>query len=125
MKSILCFAFVVFLSPPSLVQNATYDSYAKAREVLDRSIAAYGGIERLRAIENVTFRAEGDTVHRNQSRKPFGSDRTPFKASYMIDAKNTRYRQSQDFWFPGGYHVVNGLAMNKTEGMSGTCCVPR
>ena len=118
MKSILCFAFVVFFSPPPLVQNATYESYAKAREVLDRSIAAYGGVERLRAIENVTFRAEGDTVHRNQSRKPFTSDRTPFKASYMIDAKNTRYRQSQDFWFPGGYHVVNGFAMNKTEGMS-------
>ena len=118
MKSILCFAFVVFLSPSPLVQNATYESYAKAREVLDRSIAAYGGIERLRAIENVTFRAEGDTVHRNQSRKPFTSDRTPFKASYMIDAKNTRYRQSQDFWFPGGYHVVNGFAMNRTEGMS-------
>jgi glyoxylase-like metal-dependent hydrolase (beta-lactamase superfamily II) len=118
MKSILGFAFVVFLSPQPLVQNATYESYAKAREVLDRSIAAYGGIERLRAIENVTFRAEGETVHRHQSRKPFTSDRTPFKASYMIDAKNTRFRQVQDFWFPGGYHVVNGFAMNKTEGMS-------
>src|SRR4029450_5196691 len=75
-------------------------------------------MKRLRAIENGTFRAEGDTVHRNQSRKPFTSDRTPFKASYMIEGKNTRYRHSQDFWFPGGYHVVNGFAMNKTEGMS-------
>jgi glyoxylase-like metal-dependent hydrolase (beta-lactamase superfamily II) len=118
MKSTLCFAFVVFFSPLPLVQNATYESYAQAREVLGRSIAAYGGIERLRAIENVTFRAEGDTVHRHQSRKPFTSDRTPFKASYMIDATNARYRQSQDFWFPGGYHVVNGFAMNKTEGVS-------
>src|SRR6188474_364502 len=118
MKSILYLVFVVFLSSPAFAQNATYESYAEAREVLDRSIAAYGGIERLRAIENVSFRADGDTVHRNQSRKPFTADRTPFKASYIIDAKNTRYRQSQDFWFPGGYHVVNGLAMNKTEGIS-------
>src|SRR5262245_50397877 len=118
MKSILCFVFVVFLSTPAFAQNATYESYAKAREVLDRSIAAYGGVERLRAIENVTFRAEGDTVHRHQSRKPFTSDRTPVKASYMIDAKNARDRESQDFWCPGGYHVVNGFAMNKTEGMS-------
>src|SRR4026208_28874 len=118
MQSILCFAVAVFLSLPTFAQNVTYESYAKAREVLDRSIAAYGGIERLRAIENVSFRAEGDTVHRNQSRKPFTSDGTPFKASYIIDAKNTRYRQSQDFWFPGGYHVVNGLAMSKTEGVS-------
>jgi glyoxylase-like metal-dependent hydrolase (beta-lactamase superfamily II) len=116
--SILCVALVVFVSPFALAQNATYDSYTKAREVLERSIAAYGGIERLRAIENVTFRAEGDTVHRNQSRKPFAADRTPFNASYMIDAKNMRYRQSQDVWFPGGYHVVNGFAMNKTEGMN-------
>ena len=118
MKSILCFVFVVFLSLTTFAQNVTYESYGKAREVLDRSITAYGGMEKLRAIENVTIRAEGDTVHRNQSRKPFTLDRTPFKASYIIDAKNTRYRQLQEGWFPGGYHWVNGFAMNKTEGLS-------
>jgi glyoxylase-like metal-dependent hydrolase (beta-lactamase superfamily II) len=118
MKSILYFVLVVFLSVPTFAQNVTYESYGKAREVLDRSITAYGGMEKLRAIENVSFRAEGDTVHRNQSRKPFTLDRTPFKASYIIDAKNTRYRHLQDGWFPGGYHWVNGFAMNKTEGVS-------
>ena len=125
MKSILYFVFVVFLSLPTFAQNVTYESYSKAREVLDRSITAYGGVEKLRAIENVTFRAEGDTVHRNQSRKPLTLDRTPLKGSYIIDAKNTRYRQLQDGWFPGGYHWVNGFAMNKTEGLSGACCVVR
>src|SRR5262245_30071493 len=114
MKSILYFVLVV-LSLPTFAQNVTFESYGKAREVLDRSIAAYGGMEKLRAIENVTFRAEGDTVHRNQSRKPFTSDRTPFKASYIFDAKNTRYRQSQDGWYPGGYHCGDGFAMNTTE----------
>ena len=118
MKSILYFVFLVFLSLPTFAQNVTYESYGKAREVLDRSITAYGGMEKLRSIENVTFRAEGDTVHRNQSRKPFTLDRTPFKASYIIDAKNTRYRQSQDGSYPGGYHWVNGFAMTKTEGVS-------
>jgi glyoxylase-like metal-dependent hydrolase (beta-lactamase superfamily II) len=118
MKTIRYFVFVVSLCLPAFAQNVTFESYGKAREALDRSIAAYGGIEKLRAIENVTFRAEGDTVHRNQSRKPFMLDRTPYKASYIIDAKNTRYRQSQDGWYPGGYHWVNGFAMNKTEGMS-------
>ena len=118
MKSILYFVFVVFLSLPTFAQNVTYESYGKAREVIDRSIAAYGGLEKLRAIENVTFRAEGDTVHRNQSRKPFTLDRTPFKGSYIIDAKNTRYRQSQEGSYPGGYHWANGFAMNKTEGVS-------
>src|SRR5918912_1184426 len=100
------FLGLVLLSVPTFAQNVTFESYVKAREVLDRSIAAYGGMEKLRAIENGTFRAEGNTVHRNQSRKPFTSDRTPFKASYIIDAKNTRYRQSQDGWYPGGYHWV-------------------
>ena len=118
MKSILYVVFIFFLSLPTFGQNVTYESYGKAREVLDRSITAYGGMEKLRAIENVTFRAEGDTVHRNQSRKPFTSDRTPFKASYIIDVKNTRYRQSQEGSYPGGYHWVNGFAMNKTEGVS-------
>jgi glyoxylase-like metal-dependent hydrolase (beta-lactamase superfamily II) len=118
MKSILFFVFVVFFSLPALAQNVTFESYGKAREVLDRSIAAYGGMEKLRAIENVTFHVEGDTVHRNQSRKPFMLDRTAYKASYIIDAKNTRYRQSQDGWYPGGYHWVNGFAINKTEGVS-------
>ena len=118
MKSIFYLAFMVLLSLPVFAQNITYESYGKAREVLDRSVAAYGGIEKLRAIENVTFRAEGDTVHRNQSRKTFASDRTPFKASYIIDAKNTRYRQSQDGWYPGGFHWVNGFAINKAEGVA-------
>lgn len=118
MKSILCFVFVVFLSLTTFAQNVTYESYGKAREVIDRSITAYGGLEKLRAIENVTFRVEGDTVHRDQSRKPFELDRTPFKASYIIDAKNTRYRQSQAGSYPGGYDWANGFAMNKTEGVS-------
>ena len=118
MKLILCFVFVVFLSLTTFAQNVTYESYGKAREVIDRSITAYGGLEKLRAIENVTFRVEGDAVFRNQSRKPFELDRTPFKASYIIDAKNTRYRQSQAGSFPGGYYWANGFAMNKTEGVS-------
>jgi glyoxylase-like metal-dependent hydrolase (beta-lactamase superfamily II) len=99
-------------------QSVTQDSYAKARPILDRAVAAYGGVKDLRAIENVTFRAEGDTVHRNQSKRTFMSERTPYKASFIIDPKNTRYRQQQDGWYPGGFHWVNGFAINKTEGVS-------
>lgn len=118
MKMVRYFVFVVLLSLPAFAQNVTFESYRKAREVLDRSIRAYGGLEKLRAIENVTFRVEGDTVHRNQSRRTFALDRTPFKASYIIDAKNMRFRQSQEGSYPGGYNWVNGFAMNKTEGVS-------
>ena len=102
----------------ALGQNVTQDSYNKARAVLDRSVAAYGGLKELRAIENVTFKIDGDTVHRNQSGKTFAFDRTPFKAEYIIDVKNTRYRQQQDGHYPGGFDWVNGFAINKAEGVS-------
>lgn len=99
-------------------QNLTHESYAKARPVLDRAIAAFGGLKELRAIENVTFRIEGDTVHRNQSKRTFMSERTPYKASYIIDAKNTRYRQQQDGHYPGGFDWVNGFAIKGSDGVS-------
>ena len=99
-------------------QNLTQESYTKARAVLNRSVAAYGGLKELRAIENVTLKIEGDTVHRNQSKKTFASDRTPFKAEYIIDVKNTRYRQQQDGHYPGGFDWVNGFAINKAEGVT-------
>jgi glyoxylase-like metal-dependent hydrolase (beta-lactamase superfamily II) len=99
-------------------QSPTLDSYAKARPILDRAIAAYGGLPELRKIENVTFRLEGDTVHRNQSKKTFAFDRTPYKAEYIIDVKNTRYRQQQDGHYPGGFDWVNGFAINKAEGVT-------
>lgn len=114
---ILLAIFSVFVFT-AVGQNVTQDSYAKARPILDRAIASLGGIKELRGIENVTFRVEGDSVHRNQSKRTFMSERTPYKASYIIDAKNTRYRQQQDGWYPGGFHWVNGFAINRAEGAS-------
>ena len=116
--SVLILLVVVTFSLSTLGQSVTMDSYTRARPILDRAVAAYGGLKDLRAIENVTFRVEGETVHRNQSRRTFTSDRTPFKASYIIDPKNTRYRQSQDGWYPGGFHWVNGFAIHRTEGVA-------
>ncbi len=99
-------------------QNPTLESYAKARPILDRAVAAFGGQKELRAIESVSFRIEGDTVHRNQSKRTFMSERTPYKASFIIDAKNTRYRQQQAGHYPGGFDWVNGFAINKADGVS-------
>ena len=119
MKTIILISLIVATSCLStLGQSITMDSYNRARPILERAVAAYGGLKDLRAIENVTFRVEGETVHRNQSRRTFTSDRTPFKASYIIDPKNTRYRQSQDGWYPGGFHWVNGFAIQRTEGVT-------
>jgi glyoxylase-like metal-dependent hydrolase (beta-lactamase superfamily II) len=118
MKSISYFSVIVLLSATVIAQDLTYQSYSKARPVLDRAVAAYGGLNDLRAIENVTFRVEGDTVHRNQSKRTFMAERTPYKASFIIDVKNNRFMQQQDGWYPGGFHWVNGFAINRTEGAS-------
>jgi glyoxylase-like metal-dependent hydrolase (beta-lactamase superfamily II) len=114
----IIFSVSIFLVFSAFGQSITQESYAKARPVLDRAVAAYGGLKDLRAIENVSFRGEGEFVHRNQSPRPFTSVRTPYKASFIVDTKNTRYRQAQDGHFPGGFHWVNGFAINKTEGVS-------
>lgn len=109
---------IVFFSSALTAQNATIDSYLKARPILDRAVAAYGGLQELRAIENVSLKVEGDSVHRNQSKKAFISDRTPLTAEYIIDVKNTRYRQRLDGHYPGGFDWINGFAINKTEGVT-------
>ena len=119
MKSIATlFTLIAVLVINTAGQNITHESYLKARPALDRAIAALGGLKELRSIENVTFRVEGDTVHRNQSKRTFMSERTPYKASFIIDPKNTRYRQQQDGWYPGGFHWVNGFAIDRTEGVT-------
>ena len=118
MKYVLVIIAVAFSSTAIFAQTVTQESYIKARPVLDRAITAYGGLKDLRAIENVTFRVEGDTVHRNQSKKTFQSDRTPYKGSFIIDARNARYRQQQDGGYPGGFRWTNGFAIRGNEGAS-------
>ena len=116
MKKVVLLFAICFTPQLISAQTTTQESYAKARPVLDRAVNAYGGLKDLRSIENVTYRIDGETVHRNQSKKTFMSERTPYKASFIIDPKNTRYRQQQDGWYPGGFHWVNGFAINRTEG---------
>lgn len=117
-KVTLFLSVAIALNQTAFAQNPTLDSYTKARAVLDRAVSTYGGVEALRSIENVSIKVEGDSVHRNQSKKAFAFDRTPLKAEYIIDLKNTRYRQRLDGHYPGGFDWVNGFAINKTEGVT-------
>lgn len=113
------FSTIIFcLAVSAAGQTVTETSYSKARAVLDKSVAAFGGLQDLRAIENVTFRSEGETIHRNQSRRTFMSERTPYEAEFIIDRNNTRYRQVQTGQYPGGFHWKNGFAIHRTEGAS-------
>ena len=117
-KSLIVFILSICLSAAVGAQNLTHESYTKARPVLDRAVTALGGLKDLRDIENVTFYIDGETVHRNQSKRTFMSERTPYKAAIIIDPKNTRYRQQQDGWYPGGFHWVNGFAIHRAEGVT-------
>src|SRR5918998_4773749 len=92
------FAIVITLlvvASSAYSQSLTTESFSKAKAVLDRSVAAYGGREELNAIGNVSLRISGESVHRNQSRRPGDFDRTPYTAELLIDQKNSRMRQTQ------------------------------
>jgi glyoxylase-like metal-dependent hydrolase (beta-lactamase superfamily II) len=119
MKRIFFLTILTFLCLPSVfAQNATKQSYEKAREVLDKAVAAYGGLDNLRGIQNFTLRAVGDTVQRNQSRKTFMAERTPYQIDVTVDVKNNRFVQVTKGGYPGGFSYHSGLAVDKTDGVS-------
>ncbi|MGD9589115.1 MAG: MBL fold metallo-hydrolase [Pyrinomonadaceae bacterium] len=103
---------------PAFSQNPTYDSYLRAQTAIDRAVAAYGGAAALRDLKTVRIEAAGETVHRNQSRKPFTSDRTPYKIDLAIDAEKTSLVQTVEGGYPGGFKYANGIAIVGTEGRS-------
>ena len=109
--AVLCFQSI-------FAQNLTKQSYEKAREVLDRSVAAYGGLENLRGIQNFTLKAVGETVQRNQSRKTFMAERTPYQTDVTVDMKNNRFAQINKGGYPGGFSYHGGFAVDKTDGVS-------
>ena len=89
-------------------QNLTVDSFTRAKATLDRSVAAYGGVEGLNSIANVSLKVAGESVHRNQSRRPGVFDRTDFNAEMIIDLKGARARYVQKGHYPGGFNWNNG-----------------
>ncbi len=117
-RTFLFIAVFVFGAASVFAQNITKQSYEKAREVLDRSIAAYGGLDNLRSLQNFTLKAVGDTVHRNQSRRTFMSERTPYQYDLTVDIKNNRFVQVTKGGYPGGFSYHSGFAVDKTDGVS-------
>lgn len=119
MKKIYLGLILTFLCAQSIfAQNITKQSYEKAREVLDKAVAAYGGLENLRSIQNFTLKAVGDTVQRNQSRRTFFADRTPYQFDIAFDVKNNRISQTTQGGYPGGFKYQSGFIVDKTEGLS-------
>ncbi len=105
--------FILLLSVVNVLsQDLTIDSFTKAKAALDRSVAAYGGREALNSINNVSIRLAGESVHRNQSRRPGELDRTEYAGEIVIDMKNSRVMQTQKGHFPGGFNWQNGFVID-------------
>lgn len=96
----------------ALPQSLTIDSFTKAKATLDRSVAAYGGREALNSISNVKIKIDGDSVHRNQSRRPGDFDRTPYSGEIVIDLKSSRALQMQKGHYPGGFNWYQGFVVD-------------
>ena len=93
-------------------QSFTLDSFNKAKTALDRSVAAYGGRDALNAIQNVSIKIAGESVHRFQSRRPGDFDRTAYNGELVIDLKNSRAMQTQKGHYPGGFNWHNGFVVD-------------
>jgi glyoxylase-like metal-dependent hydrolase (beta-lactamase superfamily II) len=96
----------------ALPQSFTIESFTRAKAALDRSIAAYGGRDSLNSIGNVSIRIVGESVHRNQSRRPGSLDRTEYNSDLVIDLKNSRAMQTQKGHYPGGFNWHNGFVVD-------------
>lgn len=96
--------------------TASEQSYREARRVIDAGLAAYGGLDALRSIENFTIRHEGHTVHRNQSRRtdpPY--ERTPLSGTLIIEPRRGRWYHDNKGSYPGGFNWHWGLMTNGKE----------
>lgn len=100
-------------TPPTVTEQ----SYRRARPVLDAAIVAYGGLDALRSIENFTVRFEGQTVQRNQSRRPEPPyDRTPLGGFLILEPKQGRVSHEIGGGYPGGFSYRSRLLVNGKDG---------
>lgn len=82
--------------------SSTMRSYQKAQAVLNNGIAALGGLEKIKALENISLEYEGLRHMINQSRKPEGPwDKEPSTGKVLIDRKNNRMYNLSSNAYPG------------------------
>ena len=111
-RSVNTLFLVTLFAIHGFAQDATRDAFAQGKKVLDRSINAYGGLAALNALTSVSITVGGESVHRNQSRKPDTFDRTPYAGEVIIDLKNTRTYQTQKGQYPGGFNWHQGFVID-------------
>ncbi len=116
-KLFLSTAILALTAASVFAQTLTQQSYKQAREVLDKSVAAYGGLENLRSIQNFSVKLSGDTVQRNQSRRTGMSERTPYNFEMTFDVKTNRFYQIVKGGYPGGFRYHSGFVSEGKDGV--------
>ncbi|MEK7727003.1 MAG: hypothetical protein AAB354_01255, partial [candidate division KSB1 bacterium] len=82
--------------------SSTMRSYQKAQAVLNAGIEAMGGLEKIKALENVSVEYDGLRHMINQSRKPEGPwDKEPSTGKVIIDRKQNRLYSLSSNSYPG------------------------
>lgn len=77
-------------------------SYQQAQRLLDRAIAAHGGLEAMRRARRVHIRFAGESIWRHQSRKPEPPyDRGPARGALRIDLDAGRLTYDLSRSYPG------------------------
>lgn len=81
------------------------ESHNRARQLVDRAVAAHGGLDALRAARQLRVRFAGSDVWRHQSRAaapPY--DREPHQSELVVDLEKGRLVVDQKRTYPGGIH---------------------
>jgi glyoxylase-like metal-dependent hydrolase (beta-lactamase superfamily II) len=105
------------VSPLQAQQFSALESYSRARRVLEASVAATGGMERIRGINSVLVRHEGRGFWRNQSPSASGpAASTATEGLLIIDFQNGRLFWDNATAFPGGFDNRNQLMISPREG---------
>lgn len=98
-------AVMVVAAPAGLWSQQTptiADSYQQARRLIDRAIAAHGGLDVLRRARRVHIQFAGDDVWRHQSRRPAPPyDRRPAAGALRIDLDAGRLTYDLARSYPG------------------------
>ncbi|HWS88608.1 MAG TPA: MBL fold metallo-hydrolase [Pyrinomonadaceae bacterium] len=117
-RLLLALSFLLALSTMTPAQqtpkSATADSYRKAYQTVEAGLKALGGVEALRAAEDVWVKASGSTWARNQSLKVNGPwDEMTRDETLFADLRRGRFIFENRDPLPGGFvfggrNVISG-----------------
>ncbi|MGH7454373.1 MAG: hypothetical protein ACRENG_23670, partial [bacterium] len=97
--------------------SPTLQSYQKAQTILNAGIAALGGAEKIKALENISVEYDGLRHMIKQRRKPEGPwDKEPSTGKIIIDRKNSRLYSLSSNSYPGIGAFAMSWAITGREG---------